>query len=46
MLELRQFDLQFAFAGPRALGKNVENERRPIQNFATKYTLEIAALPG
>ena len=46
MLELRQFDLQLAFARAGALRKNVENERRAIQDFAVENFFEVAALRG
>src|SRR4051812_23290357 len=34
ILQLRQLDLQPAFAAARALGKNVENELGAIEHFA------------
>src|SRR5208282_545732 len=46
MLELRQFDLQLAFARPGALGEDVEDERRAVENFALEDFFEIAALRG
>src|SRR5688572_11199729 len=30
---LRQFNLKCAFAGAGVLGKNIENERRPVKQF-------------
>ena len=46
MLKLRQFDLQLAFAGARALGENIENERGAVEDFAIENPLEISALGG
>ena len=46
MLELREFDLQFAFFAAGALRENIENERSAIQNFAAENFFEIAALRG
>jgi hypothetical protein len=44
MLQLRQFNLQLSFFRSGALRENVEDQRRPIQDFAVKYPLQIAAL--
>ena len=46
MLQLRQFDLQFAFARARALRKNVQNQRRAVQDFAVENLFQVAALGG
>jgi hypothetical protein len=44
MLQLRQFDLQLAFFRASTLGKNVQDQRSPIQDFAIEDSLQIAAL--
>src|SRR5436190_18819001 len=44
MLKLRQFDLQLAFATARALGKDIQNQRRAVENFAIENFLEVSAL--
>ena len=46
MLELRQFDLQLAFARAGALGEDVEDERRAVENLAVENLLQVAALRG
>ena len=46
MLELREFNLEFALFGAGALRENIENQRRAIQNFAAENFFEIAALSG
>ncbi len=46
MLELRQFNLQLAFARPGALGEDVEDERRAVNDFALEDFFEVAALRG
>ena len=46
MLELRQFDLELAFARPGALREDVENQRRAVEDLAVKDFFEIAALRG
>jgi len=46
MLELRQLHLQFAFAGAGALGENIQNQRRAIENLALKHLFQVAALGG
>jgi len=46
MLELREFDLQLAFARPGALRKDVENQRRAVENLAVEDFFEVAALRG
>jgi hypothetical protein len=44
MLELRQLDLKFAFPRPSTLGKNVEDERGPVEDLAVEEFLQIARL--
>ena len=44
MLELRQFDLELAFPRARPLGKNIEDERRAVEDLAIEHLLEVAAL--
>ncbi len=44
VLELGEFNLELAFAGARALGKDVEDERGAIEYLALEDFLEIAAL--
>ena len=46
MLQLREFDLQLAFARAGALREDVENQRRAVQDLAVEYFLQIAALGG
>jgi hypothetical protein len=46
MLELSKFDLQLAFPGARAAGKNVEDERSAIEHFAVENFFQIPALSG
>ena len=46
MLQLRQLDLELAFARPGALGEDVENQRRAVENFAVEDLFEVAALRG
>ena len=46
MLELRQFDLQLAFSRASALRKDIENERRPVQDLAVEDAFQVAALRG
>src|SRR5689334_6475646 len=46
MLQLRQFNLQFALFCPGALRENVENQRSPVQDFAIEHPFQIAALGG
>lgn len=45
-LELREFDLQFAFASAGALGENVENQRGSIEDFDAEDFFEVAVLRG
>src|SRR5215831_15655884 len=44
MLQLRQLDLQLAFPRPRALRKNIQNQRSPIQYLAIENSLQVTAL--
>ena len=44
MLELREFDLQFAFLRARALGEDVEDQGGAIEDFALETFFKIAAL--
>jgi len=44
VLELRQLDLQLAFAGAGALGKDIEDQRGTIEDFAIEHLLQITAL--
>ena len=44
MLELRQLNLQLAFARAGALREDVENQRRAVENFAVENFFEVAAL--
>src|SRR5438105_374328 len=46
MLQLRELNLEFAFARAGALRENVENQRGPIQNFATESQFKITTLSG
>jgi|ERR1043165_6974964 hypothetical protein len=46
MLQLGEFDLEFSFFGAGALGKDVEDQRSPVEDFAVKNFLEVAALSG
>ena len=46
MLQLRQFDLQLAFAGAGALGEDIENQRGAIEHLALENRFQIAALGG
>lgn len=46
MLELRQLDLELAFARAGALGKNIENQRGAIEHLAVKDFFQVAALGG
>ena len=44
VLQLRQFNLQPAFAAARALRENVENQLGAIKNFAREQVFQIASL--
>ena len=44
MLELSQFNLQFALSRSCALGKNIEDQRSPIENLAIKDSFQVSAL--
>jgi len=46
VLKLRQFNLEFAFAGAGALGENIENERSAIEHLALENGFKIPALGG
>ena len=46
MLQLREFHLELAFAGPGALGKDVEDQRRAVEDLAIEQRFEVAALGG
>ena len=46
MLQLRQFDLQFAFARAGALGENIQNQRRAVEHLAVEDFFQVAALRG
>src|SRR4051794_10098811 len=46
VLQLREFDLEFAFPRAGSLSKDVENERRAIQDFAIENFFEVTALRG
>ena len=46
MLELREFHLELALPGARALREDVEDERGAIQNLALEHLLQITALRG
>src|SRR5947207_10524879 len=44
ILQLRQLNLQTAFAAPSALRENVENELGAIEHFTRKQVFKIASL--
>jgi hypothetical protein len=46
VLQLRELNLQLAFFGAGALGENIQDQRRPIENLAIEDLLQIAALRG
>ena len=46
MLQLRQFNLQFALFRSCALRENVEDQRSPVQYLAVEHPFQIAALGG
>jgi hypothetical protein len=46
MLQLGQFDLELAFAGPGSLGENIKDERGAVENLAIEDPFEVAALGG
>src|ERR1700736_5347097 len=46
VIQLREFHLQLSLARPRPPGENVEDQLRPIQNFAIQSAFEIALLRG
>ena len=43
-MKLRQFDLQFAFAGAGALRENFQDQRRPVHDLAAENFLQVAGL--
>src|SRR6185312_6809714 len=46
MLELREFNLQLAFARASALRENIENQRRAIEHLGIENLFQVAALRG
>ena len=46
MLELSKLDLEFAFPRARPLGKNIQDQRRAIEDLAIEHHLQIASLGG
>ena len=44
VLELGQLDLQLAFAGARALGEDLEDQRGAVEQLALEDLLQVAAL--
>ena len=46
MSHLRQFHLEFPFAGARSLREDIENERCSIEDLALEQFLEVAGLCG
>ena len=46
MLQLRQFDLQFAFARAGALRENIQDQRGAVEDFAAENLFQVAALGG
>src|SRR5438045_669791 len=46
MLELGQFDLEFSFTRAGALGENIEDQGRAIENLTIENLFEVAALGG
>jgi hypothetical protein len=44
MLQLRQFNLQFALFCPRPLRENIKDQRSPVEDFAVEHPFQIAAL--
>ena len=46
MFQLSQFNLKFAFARPRPLRKDIENQLSPVENLALEGFFEVAALRG
>ena len=45
-MQLREFDLQPAFATARALREDIKNELRAIEHFTRKKIFQIASLRG
>jgi hypothetical protein len=46
ILQLGQLDLQSAFPAASALRKNIEDQLRPIDNFAREQIFQVPALRG
>jgi len=46
VLQLRQFHLQLAFAGLRALGEDAQDQLGAVEHLAAEFPLEIALLAG
>ena len=46
MLKLGQFNLQLAFARAGALGEDVQDERRAVEDLALEDLFQVAALGG
>ena len=46
MLQLREFHLELAFARPGALGEDVEDQRRAVEDLAIEQRFKVAALGG
>ena len=44
IFQLRQFDLQLTFAGPRVAGEDVQNQLRPVDDGAGQPRLHVARL--
>src|SRR5690242_14884674 len=44
MLKLSQFNLEFALPRSRPLSEDIEDQRRAIEHFTVKDSLEISAL--
>ena len=46
IIQLRQFDLQFSFAGAGAAGKNIQDQLRAVQDLYVQLFFQIALLGG
>ena len=46
VIQLREFDLQLAFARAGAAGKNIQDELRAVDDFAIERAFEVALLVG
>ena len=44
VVELREFDLQLAFPGPRAAGEDIEDQLGAVEDFTVERLFEIALL--